>query len=68
VFRVEGDTARRVRVRVGAMTNDRVEILSGVEVGERVVRGEAVGRLADGDPVRTRPRETADSTPTGAAS
>jgi RND family efflux transporter MFP subunit len=68
VFRVEGDTARRVHVRVGTMTNDQVEILSGIDVGERVVRGEAVGRLADGDPVRTTPRETADSAPTGAAS
>jgi membrane fusion protein (multidrug efflux system) len=53
VFRAEGDTARRVHVRVGAMTSDRVEILSGVEPGDRVVRGEAVGRLADGDPIRT---------------
>jgi RND family efflux transporter MFP subunit len=58
VFRVEGDTARRVPVRIGAMTSDRVEILSGVEVGDRVVRGEAVGRLADGDPIRTTPGET----------
>jgi multidrug efflux pump subunit AcrA (membrane-fusion protein) len=58
VFRAEGDTARRVHVRIGAMASDRVEILSGVEVGDRVVRGEAVGRLADGDPIRTTPEET----------
>jgi RND family efflux transporter MFP subunit len=53
VFRVQGDTARRARVQIGAMTRDRVEIVSGVEVGDLVVRGEAVGRLADGDPIRT---------------
>jgi len=57
VFRTEGDTARRVHVRIGAMTSDRVEILSGVEVGQRVVLGEAVGRLADGDPIRTTPEQ-----------
>jgi hypothetical protein len=57
VFRVEGDTARRVHVRIGAMTSDRVEILSGVEVGQRVVLGEAVRRLADGDPIRTTTEE-----------
>jgi RND family efflux transporter MFP subunit len=67
VFRVEGDTARRVQVRVGAMTSDRVEILTGVEMGDRVVRGEAVGRLADGDPIRTAPREAADTAPSDAA-
>jgi membrane fusion protein (multidrug efflux system) len=58
VFRAEGGTARRVHVRIGAMTSDRVEILSGVEVGHRVVLGEAVGRLADGDPIRTTPSQT----------
>jgi membrane fusion protein (multidrug efflux system) len=57
VFRAEGDTARRVHVRIGAMTSNRVEILSGVEVGQRVVLGEAVGRLADGDPIRATPEE-----------
>jgi membrane fusion protein (multidrug efflux system) len=68
VFRAEGDTARRVPVRIGAMTSDRVEILSGIEAGDRVVRGEAVGRLADGDPIRTTPREAADTARAGAAS
>ena len=51
VFRVEDRTARQVNVRVGAMNAARVEILSGLEVGNRVVRGEAVGRLVDGDAV-----------------
>jgi RND family efflux transporter MFP subunit len=51
VFRVEGDTARQVHVRVGGMNAARVEILSGLAAGDRVVRGEAVGRLADGDSV-----------------
>jgi hypothetical protein len=46
-----------VHVRIGAMTSDRVEILSGVEVGQRVVLGEAVRRLADGDPIRTTTEE-----------
>jgi membrane fusion protein (multidrug efflux system) len=70
VFRAEGDTARRVHVSIGAMTSDRVEILSGVEVGDRVVRGEAVGRLADGDLIRTTPEEapaTAGQGPAAAA-
>ncbi len=68
VFRAEGDTARRVHVRIGAMTSDRVEILSGVEVGQRVVMGEAVGRLADGDPIRTTPEEAPASARAQAAS
>jgi RND family efflux transporter MFP subunit len=49
VFRVEDRTARQVNVRVGAMDAARVEILSGLEEGNRVVRGEAVGRLVDGE-------------------
>ena len=51
VFRVESGTARRVDVRVGAMTAERVEILGGLAVGDRVVRGTAVGRLEDGDAI-----------------
>jgi membrane fusion protein (multidrug efflux system) len=68
VFRVEAGTARRVHVRVGAMTTDRVEILSGLEVGDRVVRGQAVGRLVDGDPIRTAPEEAPATARAGAAS
>ena len=67
VFRVEGDTARRVHVRIGATTSERVEILSGVEVGHRVVLGEAVGRLADGDPIRTTPEQAPASARQGRA-
>jgi RND family efflux transporter MFP subunit len=54
VFRVEDDgRVRQLLVRVGAVTQHWVEIRSGANAGDRVVSGEAVGRLADGDAVRT---------------
>ncbi|HWH29030.1 MAG TPA: efflux RND transporter periplasmic adaptor subunit, partial [Mycobacteriales bacterium] len=46
----DGRVDRRT-VRLGAQGEDRVEVLSGVEVGERVVARDA-DRLADGDRVR----------------
>lgn len=51
VFTVEGTTARRVRVRTGAASGGRIEILEGVRVGQQVVATGA-GFLADGDTVR----------------
>ena len=68
VFRLEGDTVRRVAVRAGAMTPDRVEIISGVAVGDELVRGDAAARLTDGETVRraqgvTPPAARADATP-----
>ena len=46
-------------MRVGALVDDRAEILSGVAEGDLVVRGAVVTRLADGDAVRV------DGAPTG---
>lgn len=46
-----GHAVERVAVRVGAVGLERAEILSGVRAGDVVVRGEAAGRVADGDPV-----------------
>ncbi len=46
------ERVRQVSVRAGAITDEWVEILSGADPGERVVRGEVVRRLADGDAVR----------------
>ncbi|MFP5218180.1 MAG: efflux RND transporter periplasmic adaptor subunit [Actinomycetes bacterium] len=46
----DGEVDRRT-VRLGAQGEDRVEVLTGVEAGERVVARDA-DRLADGDRVR----------------
>jgi hypothetical protein len=60
VFRVEGNVARRISVRVGALVDERAEILSGVAEGDRVVRGAVVTRLADGDEIRVEDAATGD--------
>jgi RND family efflux transporter MFP subunit len=60
VFRVEGSVARRTPVRVGALVDERAEILSGVAEGDRVVRGAVVTRLADGDEIRVEDAATGD--------
>jgi len=67
LFRVEGDRVRQIDVRVGAVTDEWVEILSGADVGDRVAHGDAVGRLADGDAVRIGPAELARTAKSGAA-
>lgn len=54
VFTVEGTTARRVRVRTGATSGDRVEVIDGVRAGQQVV-AQGAGFLADGDVVRVVP-------------
>jgi membrane fusion protein (multidrug efflux system) len=48
VLRVEDGVARETPVRVGIVAGERVELLAGVSVGDRVVHGEAAQRLADG--------------------
>jgi RND family efflux transporter MFP subunit len=69
VFRVDDDGhVHKIPVRVGAVTEHRVEILSGANAGDRVVSGEAVGRLADGDTVSISPSGVALSSTSGAAS
>jgi len=67
LFRLEADRVRRVSVRVGALTSEWVEILNGAAVGDRVVYGEAVGRLDDGDAVRVAPADLARAKPGVAA-
>lgn len=37
LFRVDGETAERVDVTYGTMTDDRVRIISGVEAGDRII-------------------------------
>jgi RND family efflux transporter MFP subunit len=48
VLIVENGVVRHAQVRVGVVDGDFVEVLSGAEVGDLVVRGEATTRLADG--------------------
>jgi RND family efflux transporter MFP subunit len=60
LFRVEDGVARRIPVRVGAVVDERAEILSGVAEGDRVVRGAAVTRLADGDEIRVEDAASGD--------
>jgi hypothetical protein len=57
---VEGNVARRTPVRVGALVDERAEILSGVAEGDRVVRGAVVTRLADGDEIRVEDAASGD--------
>lgn len=52
VFMLEGDRVRQVTVRTGAHTEDEAEVLSGVEVGTEVARGDVLARLVDGERVR----------------
>ncbi|MDQ2076111.1 efflux RND transporter periplasmic adaptor subunit [Marinimicrobium sp. ABcell2] len=61
VFVVQGDEgnrrAERVDVTIGQRTVGRVEILSGLEPGQRVVT-HGVQKVRDGEPVRIRAEET----------
>jgi RND family efflux transporter MFP subunit len=67
VLRVSGQTAERVPVRVGLMTEDRAEILSGLASGDEVAVGEAVGRLEGGARIQRMPEvSTASAHPEGA--
>ncbi len=54
VFVAEGDKAERRTVSLGLEEGDRVEIISGVEVGEQVVIA-GQGGLKDGSPIRIIP-------------
>ena len=49
---VDGGVVRHTRVRAGVVSDEQAEILSGAIVGEWVVFGESVTRLADGAEVR----------------
>jgi multidrug efflux pump subunit AcrA (membrane-fusion protein) len=48
VLRIEDGVVRYSPVRVGIVEAERAEVLSGLAVGDLVVRGEAATRLAEG--------------------
>lgn len=65
-FRVErspsdgkGATARLVDIRVGARGAGLVQVLDGLEVGDEVIVGPVIDRLADGSSVVVEPRPEA---------
>ncbi len=58
VLLVENGVVRHALVRVGVIDGERVELLSGAEAGDLVVRGDAATRLADG--ARVEVGETSD--------
>jgi RND family efflux transporter MFP subunit len=51
VFRLAGDRIKRVAVQVGVFSEDRVEILAGLKVGDAVALGDVVSHLSDGEQV-----------------
>ena len=53
VFLVEGDKLAVRELRVGDRLGDRIEILSGVKAGDRVVAND-IDKLTDGMPVKTK--------------
>lgn len=55
VFRVEDGRLSKTRVELGDAADDLREVLSGLEGGERIVRGD-VGQLENGQRVRVRVR------------
>jgi RND family efflux transporter MFP subunit len=53
VFMVRGDRAVKTPIRVGRRMGDMVEVLDGVEVGDKVVMA-PIGKLRDGTKIRLR--------------
>jgi multidrug efflux pump subunit AcrA (membrane-fusion protein) len=49
--RDEGEVAERVAVRIGRLVGDQVEVLEGLQGGERVVT-EGAAYVRNGEPVR----------------
>jgi multidrug efflux pump subunit AcrA (membrane-fusion protein) len=47
----KGDVARKVSVRTGRLLGERIEVLAGLDLGERVVT-EGAAWLDDNEPVR----------------
>ena len=64
VFVIEGDTAKRVAVRTGLHQNGMVEIVSGLQPGQRVVT-EGVVKLSNGLKVRLASPDNAKPAATG---
>ncbi|HEX5659738.1 MAG TPA: efflux RND transporter periplasmic adaptor subunit [Polyangiales bacterium] len=54
VFTIDGNTAKRVKVRVAPIDNTQVELLEGLPVGARIVR-EGLGKLSDGSALEVEP-------------
>ncbi|WP_448658173.1 efflux RND transporter periplasmic adaptor subunit [Sphingomonas sp. CJ99] len=65
VFVVDGGKAKRVPVRTGIRQNGKVEILSGLPAGSRVIT-EGVVKVADGQQVRLSGPEQAAASPAAA--
>ncbi|SFS12082.1 efflux RND transporter periplasmic adaptor subunit [Sphingomonas jatrophae] len=66
VFRIEGDTAKRVPVRTGTRDAGLIEIVEGLSAGDRVV-GDGVVKVADGMKIRIEGQEAAQGPARGAA-
>ncbi len=62
VFVVEEDVARQRAVEIGLSDETHVEIVTGLEVGEKVVTGpyRSLKQLDDGDPVKVRKQGSAE--------
>jgi HlyD family secretion protein len=62
VFVVEEDVARQRAVEIGLSDETHVEIVTGLEVGEKVVTGpyRSLKELDDGDPVKVRKQGSAE--------
>ena len=60
VYRLESDSKiSEVKIKVGQRLDDRIQVLSGLKAGEKVVAG-GVGFLSDGDTVRVVPAPNAE--------
>ena len=62
VFVVEEEVARQRAVEIGLSDETHVEIVSGLEVGAKVVTGpyRSLKELDDGDPVKVRKQGSAE--------
>ena len=65
LLRVTDGVVEHVPVRVGIAVDEDTEILSGIEVGDRVVAGEAVVRLSPGTAIEDHGDQDADRVAAG---
>jgi membrane fusion protein (multidrug efflux system) len=54
VFAIDGNTAKRVKVRVAPIDAESVELLEGLPVGTRIVAS-GLGKLSDGAALEVEP-------------